>query len=671
MSLAVAVIHGDRLQAHHPLRLLALAVLTCVAGASLHASVFAVNALSTRIANYDIHVTLDPEKRTLEGNEFLSWKNPSTDMITELRFHLYLNGFRHSETTFLRDDNRRWSIGAAEWGGIDVTSIAVVNGEDLTARMEYIQPDDGNTADSTVMRIRLTTPVGPSASIRLAIKFTARLPKLIARTGYSDEFFFLGQWFPKIAVYEPRGVRGASAGRWNSHQFHPETEFYADFGVYDVSITLPNRFVVGATGAAVSDRWHPEGNRTITYHAEDVHDFAWTAWPDFVEQTRRWGNTDIRMLLPQRRLRTSDRNLDALVAAMAYMDSCVGPYPYPTFTLVDPPPGGESAGGMEYPTLVTVGDFPLPGVPTRTAEVVTVHEFVHNYFQGMVASNEFEEAWLDEGLTQYYEERIMDATYGARTSFLDWMGLRIGNGEFSRGAYTGSRNPSIAPIATPGWMFEFGGYGTMTYFKTMLMLQTLEGLIGRPVMDSVMRVYFQRWRFRHPSGADFIAVVNGIVPRHHRARLGPNMDWFFDQVLFGTGVCDYAVTALSNSRTGRPTGNLPESHEDGDTTGAFVSTITVSRLGDVMLPVDVRVTFDDGSEATEWWDGKDRNASFTYRRAGRIAKAVVDPDRKITIDMNTINNSRAAAPPSGPARPFTARLVFWLQTLLQCVGTIG
>ena len=648
-----------------------LVVLLVASSPLLYASVFAETALSKRIANYDIHVTLNPDDKTLEGTELLTWTNPSTDAVTELRFHLYLNAFRHSETTFLRDDSRRGKIGPDEWGWIDITSIALVNGEDITSRMQYIQPDDGNPDDWTVVRIPLPSPVGPSGTIRLSIAFSARLPKAIARTGYSDDFFFVGQWFPKIGVYEARGVRGAPGGRWNCHQFHSDTEFYADFGVYDVSITLPNRFVVGATGAAVSDRRNPEGTRTITYHAEDVHDFAWTAWPEFVEQSRRWGTTDIRMLLPRTRLRKAYRSLDALVAAMAYMDSCVGPYPYPTFTLVSPPPGAEATDGMEYPTLVTAGDIPLPDIPLRTAEVVTIHEFVHNYFQGMVASNEFEEAWLDEGFTQYYEGRVMDATYGARTSLLDWMGIRIGSGEFSRGGYTASRNPSVAPIATPAWKFEFGGYGMLTYFKTMLMLQTLEGLIGRPAMDSVMKTYFRRWRFRHPSGTDFIAVVNEIVPRYHRSRLGPNMDWFFDQVLYGTGVCDYAVTALANNRTIEPAGNLPGGHDAADSAGALVSTVTVSRLGEVMLPVDVRVSFEDGSEVTEWWDGKDRNVSFTYRRGVQVDRAVVDPGGKIPIDVNAINNSRAARPPSAPARPFTARLVFWLQTLLQFVGVFG
>jgi hypothetical protein len=637
----------------------------------LHAPIFASTALSPHIANYDIHVTLNPEEKTLEGSELLTWTNPSRDTITELRFHLYLNAFRHSETTFLRDDNRRWEIRAGEWGGIDVTSIASVNGEDLTARTEFIQPDDGNPDDQTVMRILLPTPVPPSGTIRLAIKFSARLPRARNRTGYVDEFFFVGQWFPKVGVYEPQGVRGAAGGRWNCHQFHSETEFYADFGVYDVSITLPNRFVVGATGMAVSDQWHPGGTRTITYHAEDVHDFAWTAWPEFVERSGRWGATSIRMLLPEKRVRTAARYLDALTTAMVYMDSVVGPYPYPTFTLVDPPLTARPTWGMEYPTLITAGDVTVPGVPLRTAEQVVVHEFVHNYFQGMVASNEFEEAWLDEGFTQYFEERIMEATFGPRRSLLNWLGFRIGNSELARSAYTGSRNPSVAPIATPSWKFTFGGYGMLTYFKTMLMLQTLEGLIGRPVMDSVMRTYFHRWRFRHPSGTDFIAVVNEIVPRHQRTRLGPDMNWFFDQLLYGTGVCDYAVTELTNSRTGTPAGNLPDNHHPRDSSGTLVSTVTVSRLGDVMLPVEIRVSFDDGTEVTEWWNGRDRNISFTYRHDTRIQKAVVDPDGKLPIDMNIINNSRAATPPTAPARPFTARLVFWLQTLLQCVGVFG
>jgi hypothetical protein len=624
-----------------------------------------------QIANYDIHVTLDPEEKTLEGGEFLAWTNPSADSVRELRFHLYLNAFRNSETTFLRGNHRGGGLEPDGWGWIDVTSISVVNGADLTSRMEFIQPDDGNDADRTVMRLALPVPVGPRGSIRLAIRFTARLPKVIARTGYDEEFFLAGQWFPKIGVYEPRGVRDATAGRWNCHQFHPETEFYADFGVYDVSITLPSRFVVGATGAAISDRWHPNGTRTLTYHAEDVHDFAWTAWPDFSERTHRRGNTTIRLLMPRDRLGMADRHLNALLTAMAYMDSCVGPYPYPTFTLVEPPSGAFAAGGMEYQTFVTTGDFSAFGIPARTAEQITIHEFVHNYFQGMVASNEFEEAWLDEGFTQYYEGRIMDATYGPRTSLLDWLGIHVGSGEFSRSAYTGARNPSVAPIATQGWKLDFGGYGMLSYFKTMVMLRTLEGLIGRPVMDSVMQTYFKRWRFRHPSGRDFIAVVNEIVPRHHSAQLGPRMDWFFDQFLYGTAVCDYAVTDVSNARTQEPVGNLPEGYAPPDSAGELTSSVTVSRLGEITLPVEVRAYFQDGSEISQPWDGKDRNASFTFRQGSRIVKAAVDPEGKIPADVNVINNSRAVSPPTGPARPFAVRLTFWLQTLLQCIGSLG
>jgi hypothetical protein len=356
---------------------------------------------------------------------------------------------------------------------------------------------------------------------------------------------------------------------------------------------------------------------------------------------------------------------------MAYMDSCVGSYPFPTLTVVDPPLKALEAGGMEYPTLITAGDIPLPGIPARIIEGVTIHEFVHNYFQGMVASNEGEEAWLDEGFTQYYEERIAESTYGHRTSLLDWLGIRIGSWEISRGAYTGARNRSVASIATPGWKFEFGGYGMLSYDKAMVMLRTLEGLTGRPVMDSIMRTYFQRWRFRHPSGTDFIAVVNEVVPRHHRVRLGADMNWFFDQFLYGTGICDYAVTGLSNTQTRTPGGRLPDGYNTADSAEGLLSTVTVSRLGEITLPVEVSVLFEDGTEIREWWDGKQRNIRYNYSTGVRAVRACVDPEGNIPADVNTINNSREIAPSSAPARPFTARLVFLFQTLLQIIGITG
>src|SRR5207342_2722865 len=144
-------------------------------------------------------------------------------------------------------------------------------------------PDDGNPEDRTVLRVPLPHPVPGGGSIALDIAWHAQLPKVFARTGFAGDFYLIGQWFPKLAVYEPAGVRGRSSGGWNCHQFHANSEFYADFGRFDVRMTVPSTMVVGATGERLSADHHPNGTTTYRYMQDAVHDFGWTADPRFVE----------------------------------------------------------------------------------------------------------------------------------------------------------------------------------------------------------------------------------------------------------------------------------------------------------------------------------------------------------------------------------------------------
>jgi len=248
-------------------------------------------AHAPRIADYDIAVRLDAEAKRLDGTLRLTWRNPSNDSVPELWFHLYLNGFRDRDSTFFRESRgqlRDVPMPENGWGHIDVTTLRIAGGADLLPSLTFEAPDDGNRQDRTLARVRLPQPVAPGGSIALDVAFTAALPKAYARTGYAGDYFLVGQWFPKIAVYEPAGVRGRTAGGWNVHQFHADSEFYADFGQYRVAITLPRRFVVGATGVRTARVDHGDGTTTHTYEQGDVHDFAWTASPRFVEITRRF-----------------------------------------------------------------------------------------------------------------------------------------------------------------------------------------------------------------------------------------------------------------------------------------------------------------------------------------------------------------------------------------------
>jgi hypothetical protein len=637
--------------------------------------------LSPRIASYSISVVLDDEKKTLAGHENLSWRNTSGDQIRELQFHLYLNGFKNSETTFLKDSRSHRGIRMADggWGWIDVTSITTADGQDLTRNITFIRPDDGNNNDRSVMRVSLSRPVLPGQTIKLKIDFNAKLPRIFARTGFYKDYFMMGQWFPKIGVYESTGQRYAIAGGWNCHQFHESTEFYADFGTYDVQITVPTKYVVGATGTLSSQKENGNGTKTLSFHAEDVHDFAWTAFPGYADLSETWKHVRIRVLIQPQRLHQAPRYFQSVKAALDYFEEHVGPYPYPTLTIVDPAYGASGAAGMEYPTLITAGSLWGIDESLRLAEQVTIHEFGHQYWYGMSASNEFEEAWLDEGVTQYYETRIMDATYGMKNSFVNLLGFQVGDFEYTRIGYTSMHNPGIAPTATPGWMFPQGSYGTLTYDKTAVCLATLEHLVGTPTMDSVMRTFFRRWRFRHPSGRDFVRAFNEVVPALHGTRFGTSLDWYFDQVLYGAGICDYELTSIKTWKDAPPTGVFDSAgtrEVDPDSDGGrdddvYESRITVGRLGDVRLPVTVLVTFEDGETVREAWDGKASSITFRYHRPAAALSATVDPEGHLALDIDGTNNSKTRKPNQAPLWKYTVKMLFWVQNILQIFSMIG
>src|SRR5262249_27421738 len=212
---------------------------------------------SPPVVDYTIAVSLNPEAKTLDGTERLIWRNPSGNAIPELRFHLYLNAFKNNRTTFMRESGGQLRSDEAgtrpgDWGWIDVSSLKA-SGVELRSAARFVQPDGNDPGDETVLAVPLPTPVPAHGEIALDIAFHAKLPRIFARTGFVRDYFLVGQWFPKIGVYEPAGMRGRKTGGWNCHAFHANSEFYADYGSFDVRMTVPSRFVVGATGKRVSE----------------------------------------------------------------------------------------------------------------------------------------------------------------------------------------------------------------------------------------------------------------------------------------------------------------------------------------------------------------------------------------------------------------------------------
>ncbi|MCP4604012.1 MAG: M1 family metallopeptidase [Proteobacteria bacterium] len=595
--------------------------------------------LSPRIANYDIDVRLDPEKRTLYGKEVLSWRNPSENPIDELRFHLYLNAFGNNKSTaFIEAAKilRSRGIGEDGWGYIEVTRIALPTGDDLTDDLKFIQPDDENKNDKTVFSLPLVTPILPGESIELEIDFTSVLPTPPLRTGAKEEYFFVAQWFPKVGVYLD--------GEWNCHQFHASSEFFADFGVYDVRITVPEENIVGATGLEVDVKRNSDGTATHTYHAEDVHDFAWTTSPEFVEFLGSAENVKIRVLMQPDHVHQGRRYVNAAEVAIAYLHDWIGDYPYPNLTVVDPRRGAMGSGGMEYPTLITAGT--VYGLPTglRFAELVIIHEYAHNYWYHLVASNEFEESWLDEGFTEYSEIKIMNHAYGPTADTFDFMGLVMNDSQLCHFRYLFHKD--LDPMARFAWKYySRNSYRNNSYLKPALMLLTLENYIGEETMQKVLRTYFERWRFKHPKTKNFIDIANEIS--------GQNLDWFFDQILNSNAELDYSVDHVSTEEVEEGKGydftlvrlsdEVPK--QDGEEKKKlYHSEIRIRRLGELIFPVEIQMNFEGDETVRESWDGRDTWKKISYIKPKKLISATVDPEGQILLDINFTNNSKKVEP---------------------------
>lgn len=644
--------------------------------------------LSPRIANYDMNVRLDSETRIFRGEQVLVWHNTSDDQINELQFHLYLNAFRNNQSTFMKESggtHRGHRISDDGFGFVDLNSMTTDDGEDLLAGLEFIHPDDGNENDKSAARVPLSKPIPPGGSIRLNMTFTAKAPSPpFARTGAKAEYYFVGQWFPKIAVYTEDG--------WNCHQFHVNSEFFADYGVYNVNITVPQDNIVGATGLEVGIVNNGDGTATHSYHAEDVHDFAWTTSPEFVEFKGESQDVDIRVLMQPDRAYQGQRHLEAAQKAIEYFQNWYGDYPFPNLTVVDPRRGAGGSGGMEYPTLITAGTtYGLPG-GVRLVELVIIHEFGHNFWYHLLASNEFEESWMDEGINTYTEIQIMDEEYprDGRGAAVDFLGIMINTAELHRSQYLFGSD--FDPIIRKSWEFySNNSYGINSYSKPGIVLTTLQNYLGEAKMREAMRTYVERWRFKHPKSQDFFDVVNDVS--------GQDLSWYFDQAFRTRKEVDYSVagvfsnpvasksgfdftqsteSALENMDvTGTDTtanfemGVSDTAHDSEEETGGedepriYSSGVNVRRLGDFIFPVEVQVVFDNGDTLVENWDGKDLWKKYRYTKPAKIVSATVDPDRKILLDVNFTNNSKFLKRHSLGINKLSARWLFWNQFLLD------
>jgi hypothetical protein len=626
--------------------------------------------LSPRITGYDINATLTPAKHTVSGTVKAYWINPSKEEVSEAMLHMYMNAFKSDKTDMCTEGE--WSAAGKDgYGYIRITSIKDQKGVDMANYMHYVQPDDSNKYDETVLRIDLPYKIKPGDTLRLNMTFETKLQSPIKRSGYKNDFYFVSQWFPKFGVYETAGMRQRASDGWNCHQFHANSEFYANHSVYNVIVTLPKNYVAGSGGKLMSEKENTDGTKTLTWRAEDIVDFAWTAWPGYKVFTDKWRNVDITFLTSAPRVDQVKRQMSALKNAFEYLDQNIGTYPWPHITFADPPAIGDGAGGMEYTTFFTSESVNSVPDEARMPEMVTMHEFGHAYFMGILASNEFEEPWLDEGVNSFWEQRMVDHYYGGGYGLLKFPFLRISDLDFSRLQYITDKSRTAATNDMWSWNYPHGTYDVMSYAKTSMWLNTLQGLIGEENMNHVFREYYRRWAFKNPSGKDFIAVVNDVVRQDLGNKYGPDMNWFFDEVLYGNGICDYSVIGVSNKKITGYRGVIIEGDSvriekpDRKADTLTRSMVMLERPGDVIIPVDVLIHFDNGDEVREQWDGKARTKDYTYEGMREIQWVKIDPDNKMPLDVNRINNSYTLKSNTRVSRRMTDKYISLMQLLIS------
>src|ERR1700688_713029 len=520
----------------------ATSVSTPVPGAlSIPDTTLAINSstpMSQRVVHYEIDAKYDAAKHTVDATEVLTYHNVTGQALDHFPFHLYQNAFQ-PKSTWVREAKIEGSRDIAydkwdekKYGSEDIKNLEVVGQGDLTGQMQYIGSDDGNKDDKTVVDIHMPKPIAPGAYVQFKIAFQTKLPETQARSGWKRDFVLGGQWFPKVGVWWN--------GAWNCHQYHATTELFADLGVYDVKRTLPQNEIVGASGVLVEAKNNPDNTQTVTYHGDDIHDFAWTASPRYKVRESEYqalmGPIQLRFLMQPAHWSQAERHEKITRETLDRFEKWYGPYPYKTLTVVDPEPD-SAAGGMEYPTFIT-GDtswFMPEGV--HLPEVVVEHEFGHQYWYGMVATNEFEDAWMDEGINSYTEVKVLDSILGRNTSILNLGGATLGERELQRLGYIGVAD--LDPIAQKAYdYYSFNSYGGITYGKTASVLLTLEGIIGEDTMAKAMHVYFMKYRFTHPVKEDFLKTIEEVS--------GRDLRWYFNQAVYGSAVLDYRVMRVES-----------------------------------------------------------------------------------------------------------------------------
>lgn len=572
---------------------------------------------------YEIRVQLDDSKHELNGSETLEYVNKSPDVLPFIWMHIWPNAYKKNGTALEKQltDNGEPGLHfskAEERGYIDGLDFKV-DGQPVKteAHPEHID----------ILKLVLNRPVNPGEKITISTPFHVKIPSgEFSRLGHIGQQYQITQWYPKPAVYDRSG--------WNEMPYLDQGEFYSEYGTYDVYISLPKNYVVGATGdltgnpeetawmddlAAETEKKIKEGliggaalrrknwrtsdsvatsatTKTLHYHQENVHDFAWFCDKSYnvlkssVKLPHTGHEVTTWVLFTDKYAPTWKKGAEYINDALYYYSKWNGDYPYNHCTAVD---GALSAGGgMEYPNITVIGAVG----DAFSLETVIMHEVGHNWFYGLLGSNERIHAWMDEGINSYNELRYIETKYPEKRLLGDTTGAKGLAKMLSVERYRQkaqyyqlyammARQDLDQSLTLPADEFTNINYAGMVYYKTAVCFDYLRGYLGDELMDKCMQTYFERWHFKHPMPADIRAVFEEVT--------GKNLSWFFDDLIGSDKKLDYKVAGKPKKGSGN-------------------WEIEVKNTGDIQGPVSICGVKDGILRGIVWYEGFEGTKTLTF-----------------------------------------------------------
>lgn len=517
-------------------------------------------------ADYTMDINFDVRKHQFKGRQKLVYTNHSPDVLQRVFYHLYFNAFQPGSMMDVRSrqlpdpdrrvGNRIAELKPEEQGWHHILSLKQ-DGKDVLYKVE-----------GTIMEVLLHRPLKPGESTTLEMRFESQVPVQIRRSGRDNEegiAYSMTQWYPKLCEYDAMG--------WHADPYVGR-EFYGVWGNFDVTIHIDSSYILGATGylqnpqdvgygyeQGMPVKHSNTGELSWHFKAEKVHDFAWVADPDYTHTIYVRDDGLVLHFLYQK----NDGNEAAWASlprimnrAFDYINAHCGQYPYKQFTFAQ---GGD--GGMEYPmmTLIT-GNRPL-----RSLVGVSVHELLHSWYYGLLATNESLYAWMDEGFTSYYSDEVMN--YLAAEGMLPGLQAEENPHQNEITSYIAyARSGAEEPLTTHADHFSTNyAYGVGSYVKGALFLHQLKYILGEPVFEKTMLRYFEDWKFKHPTDQDFIRVAEKVSSME--------LDWYHQYWIQSTKTIDYGIKAV-------------------EPVGKKETRIRLERIGQMPMPMDVLVHLKKG-----------------------------------------------------------------------------